>query len=257
MIRYGRVFRRMGLPAWTFFGIGIAAIWFNTLSELLEAGVTEVLKSLHWPTTITFWFAKVLVIVIPFLLVTGVAMWQQAKHRVASGRAQGADLKQPAGKLVLLLLVSNLESAMFAIRYHFATHKRLVQVHLIYSSDQQADKFGGSSRSIADQIAQEAQTLAQSEGRDLAVTVPDHGVSPADAQDTFDYVNRIYRNSGCEPGDIIADFTGGTKPMTTGMIMACLKSDRELEYVPFNPKTRSSSGPYLIDYQHTAFDLIG
>lgn len=32
--------------------------------------------------------------------------------------------------------------------------------------------------------------------------------------------------------DVIADFTGGTKPMTVGMIFACMTPTRKLEYVP-------------------------
>jgi hypothetical protein len=32
--------------------------------------------------------------------------------------------------------------------------------------------------------------------------------------------------------EVIADFTGGTKPMTAGMIFACLNPSRALEYVP-------------------------
>lgn len=82
-------------------------------------------------------------------------------------------------------------------------------------------------------------------------------VSPGDAQDTFDHVNRIFRIAGFSPQEIIADFTGGTKPMTVGMIMACLPRERDLEYVPFNPQSKQMHGPYLIDYQHGAFDLVG
>ena len=32
----GRVFRKLGLPMWTFLGVGIAAIWFNYIGSLLE-----------------------------------------------------------------------------------------------------------------------------------------------------------------------------------------------------------------------------
>ncbi|NJK52820.1 MAG: hypothetical protein HC936_08255 [Leptolyngbyaceae cyanobacterium SU_3_3] len=85
----------------------------------------------------------------------------------------------------------------------------------------------------------------------------ERGVSPGDSQDTFDLVNQIYRRSGYEPQELIADFTGGTKPMSVGMIMACLPSERELEYVSYTPETRQMHGPYRVDYQHKAFDLIG
>jgi hypothetical protein len=43
--------------------------------------------------------------------------------------------------------------------------------------------------------------------------------------------------------------------MSVGMIMACLRVDRELEYVSFNKP--HSYGPFLVDYQYSAFDLIG
>ena len=45
--------------------------------------------------------------------------------------------------------------------------------------------------------------------------------------------------------------------MSVGMIIACLKRDRELEYVSFVSASKQSFGPFLIDYQHTAFDLVG
>ena len=28
-MKLGRVFRKMGLPMWTFIGVGMASIWFN------------------------------------------------------------------------------------------------------------------------------------------------------------------------------------------------------------------------------------
>jgi len=87
------------------------------------------------------------------------------------------------------------------------------------------------------------------------------GVSAGDAQDTFDQVNRVYRVDASRlqlaAEEIIADFTGGTKPMSVGMIMACLPVDRSLEYVAFNQPAKRMSGPFLVDYQHSAFDLIG
>jgi hypothetical protein len=44
--------------------------------------------------------------------------------------------------------------------------------------------------------------------------------------------------------------------MSVGMIMACLNADLDLEYVPCNAEGKSC-GPYLVDYQYSAFDLIG
>jgi CRISPR-associated protein (Cas_Cas02710) len=47
-------------------------------------------------------------------------------------------------------------------------------------------------------------------------------------------VDRIYAEqlNGIAEEDIIADFTGGTKPMTVGMVFACLTPSRSLQYVP-------------------------
>jgi hypothetical protein len=47
-------------------------------------------------------------------------------------------------------------------------------------------------------------------------------------------INKIYYEQldGLAEEDAIADFTGGTKPMTAGMIFACLAPTRALQYVP-------------------------
>lgn len=36
---------------------------------------------------------------------------------------------------------------------------------------------------------------------------------------------------GLGPEDVIADYTGGTKTMTAGMILACARPDRKLEFM--------------------------
>jgi hypothetical protein len=98
----------------------------------------------------------------------------------------------------------------------------LEHVWLNPSSDAEKDLFGSSSRDIANNIIKACSKLG-------IKAEPLSEVSPADAQDTFDAVNRLYRNSSkynMQPTDIGADFTGGTKPMTLGMIMACLPAER-------------------------------
>lgn len=176
-------------------------------------------------------------------------------------------LTQPGGKKGLILLVSNPNSAMFAIEYHYKIKRCLKTVWLIPSDDSQVNEFGGSSQNTAEKIQKHCTELSESLQQEdalnhcrklppLQVTVL-KGVSPADAQETFDSVNQIYRRSQYNADEIVADFTGGTKPMTVGMIMASLKRDRVLEYVSYNPAIKQSFGPYVIDYQHSAFDLIG
>jgi len=57
-----------------------------------------------------------------------------------------------------------------------------------------------------------------------------------DSQACYQTVLDIYRRGasrqGIPPKQVIADITGGTKPMTMGMIVACLEGDYPIEHVP-------------------------
>jgi hypothetical protein len=58
--------------------------------------------------------------------------------------------------------------------------------------------------------------------------------------------------------DVIADFTGGTKPLTVGMIFACLSPSRKLQYVPAVYSGGKAVRPgdpieYSIDYSLAGF----
>lgn len=57
-----------------------------------------------------------------------------------------------------------------------------------------------------------------------------------DVQKAQAVVEGIYstRLDGIAEDDVTADFTGGTKPMTVGMIFGCLSPRRKLQYVPAN-----------------------
>ena len=49
--------------------------------------------------------------------------------------------------------------------------------------------------------------------------------NPFDVEDAYELIRRIYAEEavehGLSPAQIIADFTGGTKPMSAGMVLAC------------------------------------
>ena len=257
-MNWGRLFRKMGLPAWTFVGIGIASIWFNTLSGLLVHVLGDLFHS-GTQTGFLRYAPEGIAIVLPCLFIVGMVRWQASQVGVSGIRGHGSDLRLPERKQVLILLVSKFASAEYAIRYHMeeaAPHRQLKQIFLIHSSEEAGGFFGNSSKPVAEAVAKMVQELSSVLGirpPEVKIMV---GVSPADAQDTFERVNRVYRESGFEAKDIIADFTGGTKPMTTGMIMACLPPKRELEYVSLS-SDRQMHGPFLVDYQHSAFDLVG
>ena len=64
-----------------------------------------------------------------------------------------------------------------------------------------------------------------------------------DPNSTFKLVNQIYTQAseeGIETENIIADYTGGTKSMTAGLILACASPQRRLQFML--PKAYTSGG---------------
>lgn len=251
-IHLGRVFRKLGLPPWTLAGVGISAIWFTYLGSLAEKLLRDLLKLNPTPANWVDYLPPLFVFLLPFLVVIMLGLWQESRRQASQLEFADNGLQKPEEKRGLILLVSNPESAMFAIAFHSQSGS-LQQVWLLPSDGRAIAQFGVSTIAKAEEIKQRCEQ--QFPG--VKVNVMERGVSPGDSQDTFDLVNQIYRRSGYEPQELIADFTGGTKPMSVGMIMACLPSERELEYVSYTPETRQMHGPYRVDYQHKAFDLIG
>lgn len=70
-----------------------------------------------------------------------------------------------------------------------------------------------------------------------------------DTQACYQAVRNIYQHETArlefEPQEIISDITGGTKPMTMGMILACLEGDYAIEHIPteFKVTTGEPIGP--------------
>jgi hypothetical protein len=245
----GRIFRKMGLPPWALIGIAVSTICLNYLGTVLELVILWLLGE---ECTLSRWLPPVIVLLLPIVGVLGLAAALRFGQEAARRRQIGGQPQQPEGKRGLILLVSRAEHALYAFQHH-AREKKLQRVWLIYTGEAERERFGPGSRSQAEKIKAECKRLCE---YPIEVELF-REVSPSDSQDTFEAVNRIYRTSGLEPGEVIADFTGGTKPMTVGMIMACLPADRELEYVSYNREKDSMFGPYLVDYQHTAFNLVG
>jgi hypothetical protein len=245
------ILRRMGLPGWTFFGVAVAAtvVFYGgkaleNLIGLLIQGISPDAKSI---------VVSLLLIASACLPVLCAWLWQKSRL-VHNPRIFEGEKPQP--KRGLILLISRADSAMHAIEYHLAGKPSLESVWLVPSNGRDEERFGTATMNVAEEIKTRCKALAKKRNASIRVEIHETGVSPGDAQDTFDYVNRIFRRGSYQASEIIADFTGGTKPMTVGMVMACLARDRQLEYVPFNQTTGEMYGPYLIDYEHSAFDLI-
>ncbi|AFY84036.1 CRISPR-associated protein [Oscillatoria acuminata] len=262
-LQLGRIFRRVGLPIWVLVGLAIASLIVDNLLKLLELAIRYFLATTPIPTPKDY-LVHFIMIVVGLGLIVVMSLGFKLRRPLTQGRFISDGLTQPDGKKGLILLVSNPNSAMFSIEYHYETKRTLATVWLIPSDESQLIKFGGSSQDKAQEIQQRCEQLSmnlqKSDASNNRPTLPPlqvtllKGVSPADAQETFSTVNKIYRQSHYSADEIAADFTGGTKPMSVGMIMACLKRDRVLEYVSYNKG--QSFGPYIIDYQHSAFDLI-
>ena len=242
-MRLGYLFRKLGLPLWTFVGIGISAVLFNYLGTVLEMLVKFLL---NLPVTFTESMPPVIVLFFPLAIVLGLVLL----HRLwgGPGRTSGAAKAQPKGKKGLILMASTFDHAKVSIDYHQGKGT-LERVWIICSRDHGC--FGPGSCPEGEKIA------AYCRDKGVEAVLSGTGISPDSAQDTYDYVNRVYRRGGFKTREIIADFTGGTKPMAVGMIMACLNVDRELQYISYNRDEKQSHGPFLVDYQHSAFDLVG
>ncbi|MEA5470261.1 hypothetical protein, partial [Spirulina sp. 06S082] len=252
-LQLGRIFRRLGLPLWTFIGIGAAGWWFDNAGVLIETSIKQLLG--EESGGFAAYLAPLILFLIPFVVVIAIATWHQGRRQLENLDFL-PQLRPSEGKKGIIILVRRKESALHSIRYHFLDKGTLERIWLIPSSDDETEKIGFSSQPEAEKIQELCQELSAQYDRVLNVEI-ERGVSPADSQDTFDIVNRIFRRYNGYPGNIVADFTGGTKPMSVGMIMACLPGDRDLEYVAYNSSTRQMTGPFVINYQHSAFDLVG
>lgn len=73
-----------------------------------------------------------------------------------------------------------------------------------------------------------------------------------DVNDTYGVVSKIYdedlSKAKLAENEVIADFTGGTKPMSLGMAMACLPNNRAMQYMTGRQQSLSSV-PVLIKFE--------
>ncbi len=136
------------------------------------------------------------------------------------------------------------QAAATAIEYHLGDDGTLKVCWLVASSGEQGSVV----------MAERIRGLYEHRCRILIYPVGD----PFSVQDTYDAVQRIYneeiykdefRELGLTPDRVIADFTGGTAPMTAGMVLAC-GQDRPMQYT-VGRKAGIASVPQLIRFKPT------
>jgi hypothetical protein len=64
---------------------------------------------------------------------------------------------------------------------------------------------------------------------------PDYLVDPDEIRNTYEVVSRVFdievSKAGLRNSDVIADITGGLKPMTAGMVLACVDHKCNMQYM--------------------------
>jgi hypothetical protein len=131
----------------------------------------------------------------------------------------------PRRGLIWLLSPGSVDHPAFAIGHHYGQEEPHTLEHcwLIMTR--------------GDQRVEEARQALEERLKALGMEVKLHAVEVPrpDVESTYRAVDRIYQeelaNKGLSPEQVIADITGGLKPMTTGMALACLLRDLDLEYV--------------------------
>lgn len=154
------------------------------------------------------------------------------------------DRPQPRPARGLIAFVSLQQRAHLekALSYHA---ERLERVWLIATAD---------SENLAVEIKNELET----EKCKFVIEPLSH---PYELLRSKEVVEHIYRSQLGElpEEDVVADFTGGTRPMAVGMIFACLSPSRSLQYVPARYDDGKPDQPldpveYTID--HTLVDTF-
>jgi len=112
--------------------------------------------------------------------------------------------------------------------------------HLLFALQHHRDGGGGVHCWL---VMQNIVAVKETFGRlaaDIAELTPPVSMHPfyideLDADATYravhDILTRESAEEGLQPGQVVSDITGGTKPMTTGMALAALAQDTAIEYV--------------------------
>jgi hypothetical protein len=167
------------------------------------------------------------VLVCGLILLLAYGVYRQGRRKLNHVQVivDESHLAEPHRGLIWLLGPGGVEHALQAIRYHASgpPGRRLEHCWLVMQRGNQA--------------VQEAQAalLAQVQKEKLEVRLEPVLVERLDVEAAYSAVGRVFEHlapaQGLGEREVIADITGATKPMTTGMVLAALGRARDLEYV--------------------------
>ncbi len=161
------------------------------------------------------------VLAIILILIVAAIFWldYQQAHSKSSSRPQETPISPHQG-LILLISPNRKAPALLAVEHHLPMLK-----HCWLLSSQE-------SLETAEELAVEIKSRWQQVN---IFPVHDTRVDPENIESTYSMVTRIYENMASTLGlaekDIVADITGGQKPMTAGMAVACYSLNRKMQYL--------------------------
>jgi hypothetical protein len=170
-------------------------------------------------------------VLLTLAVMLGLAFWlyQRYRHKLMEHLIKATFTESatvlPHRGLIWMLSPGSVDHPCFAIAHHYGHEEPYTLEHcwLVMTK--------------GDQRIAEAKEALEQRLQDLGMAVQLHPVEVPrpDVESTYRAVDGIYRtglaDKGLEPELVIADITGGLKPMTTGMVLACLLRDLDLEYV--------------------------
>ena len=193
---------------------GREVAWFGPVVSAVLVALAVNLLTETLTAQVGMWMSWVVIGVLGLVIVAFVYGYSAREARRRAHVSPPIDLPGPPKEHGLVFLFSREETLREAIRYH---QPALEHVWLLVTPQRQADAASAMTRF------------------DASFTVH-HLPDLWDSQACYRIVAQIYQHEvprlGLEPQRVIADITGGTKPMTLGMIVACLEGGYPIEHVP-------------------------
>lgn len=160
------------------------------------------------------------------LLLTGLAylLYQRDRKRQRTVRVEidESRLAPPHAGLIWLLGPGPVEHLLFALEHHRAGGGA-AHCWLVMQSN---------AKPVQDAFEQVSGGVLE---RGMGAQLHPVYIQALDARQAYQAVRAVFRReaaeAGLEPGQVIADITSGTKPLTAGMVLAALTAGGALEYV--------------------------
>jgi hypothetical protein len=189
------------------FGPVFSGIVVAFVVNLLTTWLTEIGgAAIAWPTV-----ALLAGLTVAFVI----AYHQREVRRRGVGIGAPIDLPNPKQYKGLVFLFSRADTLREAINYH---RPQLLHCWLIVTPHMQARAM---------------ETIGQITDVRFSIHALENHF---DTEACYRAVRHIFQEEAPQqhiaPSDIIADMTGGTKPMTAGLLVACLEGEYALEHIP-------------------------